>query len=91
MTIGKAFFATSATGDFDGPMLRLGDEDRFTVLDLDPDASALKLEQDVRTMPRLLATETNGDAVNSAPPALRAGNVRVRTKSPGILIARPSR
>lgn len=69
---GTAFYAVSASGDYAGPLLRLGDEDRFTVLDLDPDASALKLEQYVRTIPRLLATEANGDPTNSAPHALRA-------------------
>jgi len=69
---GSSFTATSDSGDFELAMLRLGDEDRFTVLDLDPDASALKLEQYVRTMPRLAAAENNGDAEHSAPSSLRA-------------------
>ncbi len=69
---GRSFSATSARGDYVGALLRLGDEERFRVLDLDPDASGLKLEQYMRTLPRLLATETNGDPTTSAPPTLRA-------------------
>lgn len=69
---GHAFFATSATGDYDWGLLRIGDEDTFTLLDLDPDASGLKLEQYVRTVPRMVAAETNGDPVSAAPPGLRA-------------------
>src|SRR4029079_12289996 len=79
-TAGTAFFATSASGDYWGPLLKLGDEDQFVVLDLDPDASALKLENYVRTVPRLLASEVNGDAVNSAPHALRATGFAVARK-----------
>lgn len=70
--LGASFTASSASGDFDVAMLRIGDEDRFTVLDLDPDASGLKLEQYVRTVPRLAAAENNGDAETSAPSSLRA-------------------
>ena len=69
---GHAFFATSATGDYSFGLLRIGDEDSFTVLDLDPDATGLKLEQYVRTVPRLVATESNGDPVSAAPAGLRA-------------------
>ena len=69
---GRSFTATSASGDYVRGMLQLGDGESFTVLDLDPDASALKLEQYVRTLPRLLATETNGDATTSAPSTLQA-------------------
>jgi hypothetical protein len=70
--VGHTFTAQSASGDYELGMLKLADEGRFTVLDLDPDASALKLEQYVRTMPRLAAAENNGDAVTSAPSTLRA-------------------
>lgn len=69
---GTDFFATSASGDYSGPLLRLGDEERFRVLDLDPDAAGLKVEQYMRTLPRLQATETNGDPTSSAPGTLRA-------------------
>lgn len=70
--VGSSFTAASRTGDYVRGMLQLGDTDSFTILDLDPDASALKLEQYVRTLPRLLATETNGDATTSAPSSLQA-------------------
>jgi hypothetical protein len=70
--LGQTFTATSTSGDYGLAMLRLADEERFTVLDLDPDASALKLEQYVRNLPRLAAAEINGDAVTSAPSTLRA-------------------
>jgi len=69
---GLAFFAESATDDYAWGMLRVGDEATFTVLDLDPDASALALERYLRTVPRLLAAEANGDPVTSVPGALRA-------------------
>ncbi len=74
---GATFAATSSSGDYLGPLLKIGDEERFRVLDLDPDATGLKLEAYVRTMPRLLATETNGDPTNSAPPTLRATGLAV--------------
>jgi hypothetical protein len=69
---GTALYATSSTGDYLGGLLRIGDEERFGVLDLDPDAQALKLEQYLRNTPRMLATESNGDRVTSAPHALRS-------------------
>jgi hypothetical protein len=68
---GTSFTARSSTGDYAAGMLRLGEEESFTVLDLDPDASALKLEQYMRNLPRMLAMETNGDSVTSAPATLR--------------------
>jgi hypothetical protein len=79
---GRTFSATSRSGDYVHGMLRIGDEARYTVLDVDPDASALKLENYVRNVPRMLATEANGDPVNSAPPTLR---------STGFAIARNDR
>jgi hypothetical protein len=74
---GHGFWAGSASGDHHRGMLRLGDEERFRVLDVDPDASALKLEQYVRNVPRMLATEQNGDQVTSAPPSLRATGLAI--------------
>ncbi|USQ80189.1 hypothetical protein NF556_00560 [Ornithinimicrobium faecis] len=55
-----------------GGALPLGSPDDYTVLDLDPDASGLKLEQHLRNLPRALATELNGDPVNAAPGSLRS-------------------
>lgn len=70
--VGHTFTSVSSSGDYALGMLKVGDEQRFTLLDLDPDASALKLEQYVRTLPRLVASEKNGDPTNSAPASLRA-------------------
>ncbi len=70
--VGPTFTAVSSSGDYVEGMLRVGDQDAFTVLDLDPDASALKLEQYVRNLPRMAASENNGDAGSSAPSTLRA-------------------
>ena len=69
---GHAFFAEAASEDYAWGMLRIGDEDAYTLLDLDPDASALALERYLRTVPRLLAAENNGDPTSSAPGTLRA-------------------
>jgi hypothetical protein len=44
----------------------------YRVLDLDPDASGLKLEQHLRGAVRALASELNGDPENYAPGTLRA-------------------
>jgi hypothetical protein len=49
----------------------LGD-DGWVLLDLDPDASGLKLDQHLRGLPRAVATEVNGDPVTSAPGTLRS-------------------
>lgn len=65
-------FTAVSTGDYHQAMLRLGDEDLYTLLDLDPDASGLKLEQYVRNIPRMAAVEANGDPGNAAPSTLRA-------------------
>ena len=70
--VGQTFTVRSSTDDYDLGMLRLGDESRFVVLDLDPDATALKLEQYARQVPRLAAAAGNGDTVSTAPSTLRA-------------------
>lgn len=68
---GERFQAVS-TNAWSGGALPLGDPDRFVVLDLDPDASGLKLEQHLRTLPRTLASELNGDPASGSPASLRA-------------------
>lgn len=45
--------------------------DGWVLLDLDPDASGLKLDQHLRGLPRAAATEVNGDPASSAPGTLR--------------------
>lgn len=74
---GERFTTRSSTGDYAHGGLRLGDEERFQVLDLDPDASALKLERFVRTLPRLLWSALNGDDAQGAPAALRASGFAI--------------
>jgi hypothetical protein len=51
--------------------LRVGDDDRYTVLDLDPDAAGQSLEQHLRSAIRALAIEANGDPGSFSPAALR--------------------
>lgn len=70
--VGETFTAPSSSGDYDLGMLRIGDEARYTVMDLDPDATALKLEQYARSLPRIVASANNSDPVNTAPSTLRA-------------------
>lgn len=82
-TQGQHFTATSSSGRWESGLLRLGDEKQFTVLDLDPDASALKLEQYLRTVPRLLALEANRSQGSSAAPAT--------LRATGFSIAEPER
>lgn len=67
---GDVFRARSSSAWVAGA-LPLGDE-AYVVLDLDPDAAGLKLEQHLRDLPRAVATEVNGDPATSAPGSLRA-------------------
>jgi hypothetical protein len=52
--------------------MRIGKADRYRVMDLDPDASGLALEQHLRSTIRALAIAVNGDRGSYAPAALRA-------------------
>ena len=70
---GTGFFAAAESDDWSRGWLRLAHPDgRFTVLDLDPDASALNVERHWRNLVRLAALERNGDAPSAAPQSLRA-------------------
>lgn len=69
---GEAFYAAGTSGVWHRGRLRVGAEDAFTVLDLDPDASGLKLEQFLRNVPRLVASHGNGEPETAAPATLRA-------------------
>lgn len=80
---GHLFTAHTTSKRWRDGMLRIGDEGQFTVLDLDPDASALKLEAYVRTVPRLLALEGNANSDASAAPAA--------LRSTGFAVAEPDR
>lgn len=60
--------------------LALGAPELFSVVDIDPDGSALKTERFVASLPRMLRVQANGDAVDAAAPALRStGFVVTRT------------
>ncbi|MFC3687211.1 hypothetical protein ACFOLH_02515 [Aquipuribacter hungaricus] len=67
---GDLFAARSSEAWVSG-LLPLGDED-WVVLDADPDAAGLKLEQHARTLARHYASEANGDPATSAPATLRS-------------------
>ncbi|MFO0575521.1 MAG: hypothetical protein U1A78_16120 [Polyangia bacterium] len=67
----------SESSDLRDGRLRLGDEARFAVLDLDPDASATKLDRFLWTLPRLLLQERKGEPAHAAPPTLRATGLTV--------------
>ncbi|OLO99261.1 hypothetical protein BVU76_26575 [Mycolicibacterium porcinum] len=68
-----------------GGRLRLGDDDRYRVLDLDPDAGGMSVEQLLRSALRALAIEANGDGGSFAPPSVRATGFAVAE------IGRPNR
>ncbi|OBF32986.1 hypothetical protein A5724_20370 [Mycobacterium sp. ACS1612] len=72
MTAGSRFLAKPTSDRWRTGRLALGDPDRYRVLDLDPDAAGLKLEQLLRDVVRALATEANGDRSTFAPAGLRA-------------------
>jgi hypothetical protein len=52
--------------------MRIGDAGHYQVMDLDPDAAGLALEQHLRSTIRALAIAVNGDRGSYAPAALRA-------------------
>jgi hypothetical protein len=52
--------------------MRIGKDDRYRVMDLDPDAAGLALEQHLRSTIRAMAIAVNGDRGSYAPAALRA-------------------
>lgn len=66
-----------AASDWLAGGLRVGNPKLFSVLDVDADGSALKTDRFLWTLPRLLRIEGEADAVNAAPPALRAGGFTV--------------
>lgn len=75
---GERFDAVSSPDWVQGAV-PLGDEG-YVLLDVDPDASGLKLDQHLRGLPKIAASEVNGDAATSAPGSLRtAGFAIART------------
>ena len=67
---GSVFAARSSSAWVGGALPLGGDE--WVVLDVDPDASGLKLDQYVRNLGRHYASEANGDPATSAPGTLRS-------------------
>lgn len=57
--------------------LTLGDTDRFDVVDLDPDGSAIKAERFLTTIPRLALAQAEKTPADAASPALRASGLTV--------------
>ena len=74
---GTTFATVSSSGDYADGALKLGDERRYHVLDLDPDASGLKLERFVRSVPRVVYSALNGDPADAAPATLRSSGFAV--------------
>ena len=66
---GDALVSAPAGNDWPDGALRLGDAQRFAVLTLDTDGSALKAERFLWTLPRLLRTSRT--ATRSMPPRRR--------------------
>lgn len=71
VTVNGSLFRARSTGEWVDGALPLGD-DTWRILDLDPDASGLKLDQHFHSMHRSLASELNGDRTTSAPATLRS-------------------
>jgi hypothetical protein len=75
--VGTNLLTVPASDDWQNGGLKLGNADRFAVLILDADGSALKLDRFFWTLPRMLSVEFNGDPVNAAAPAVRVGGLTV--------------
>lgn len=74
-----ALVTVPATPEWIKGAMALGDTDRFAVLDTDADGTAIKTEQYLRVLPRLMLRQANREPVDAASPGLR---------SPGFTIAR---
>jgi hypothetical protein len=72
-------FAARSSDAWVGGAVPLGEEG-WVVLDTDPDASGLKLDQHARNLARHYASEANGDPDTSAPGTLRATGFAIARK-----------
>ncbi|HEX5858548.1 MAG TPA: hypothetical protein VFY91_10625, partial [Microbacterium sp.] len=79
-TADGALVTVAATADWSQGALAIGDVDRFAVLDADADGTALKTEQFLRVLPRLLVSQANIEPVDAAAPALRSTGFTVSRK-----------
>lgn len=71
VVVRESIFAARSSAAWLGGALPLGNQE-WVVLDTDPDAGGLKLDQHARNLARQYATEANGDPATSAPGTLRA-------------------
>jgi len=71
VTVDGQVFAARSSRAWVGGALPLGEDD-WVVLDTDPDASGLKLDQHTRNLPAHYASAANGDPATSAPGTLRS-------------------
>lgn len=76
VTVAGETFRAVSSPEWVAGALPLAD-DTWRVLDLDPDASGLKLDQHYRGLIRRLAVEANGDPATSAPATLRTNGFAI--------------
>ncbi len=74
-----ALVTVPGTSDWHDGALALGDDERFAVVDVDADGSALKTDRFLWSIPRIKHVEEDGNEIDAANPALR---------SPGLTVAR---
>ena len=84
--VGDALVSTPASADWADGALRVGDAQRFAVLTLDTDGSALKAERFIGTLPRLLRAGRTAETVDAASPALRSPGFTVTANGHALLI-----
>jgi hypothetical protein len=77
--VGEDMVVTSTSEQWVAGRLRVGDSDRFAVLDLDADGAALKTDQFLWTLPRLLYAATNGTSTPGVAKGRLVGLKQVRT------------
>ncbi|WP_439592008.1 hypothetical protein [Microbacterium sp.] len=91
-TADGALVTVPGTSEWAQGALALGETASFSVLDADADGTALKTEQYLRVLPRLLASQANIEPVDAASPALRTSGFTVaRTRQAATLYDRIGR
>ena len=81
---GKNLVTRESSADWERARLRIGDVEKFKLLDLDPDGSAIKFDRYFWSFPRLLINEDNGNDENAAPTALRSQGFTVVRRLQGM-------
>jgi hypothetical protein len=75
--VGDALVTVAETPDWVDGLARLGDEERFALLDLEADGTAIKLERFLWTLRRLQEIQDQDAPTNAATPALRSNGFTV--------------